>query len=969
MTSAVPPPLVTDLVFEFLERVDEASERPEVVLEDICDRWPSQATSLRDAIGRLAGTGMLQGGPECQDDVDEVRVGVYRLERRLGSGGMGIVHVARRTGESTPVALKMLRSDLGCDHEAHSRFRREIEVAARLDHPNIVRILDRGTYDGDHLFLAMELHEGGTLDRVVAAHAPPAPRPVDASSLLEAIGAPSGPTNIPKALQGEWWRVVIQVAREVARALAHAHARGVIHRDVKPSNVIVTPRGRTLLLDFGLASLRGAGRLTATGAQLGSLPYMSPEQVRGEVAGDVRVDVYALGVTLYELLALRLPFRGDDPARIALAIGRGAYPPASEFAEHLPATLARAIDAVIGCAMDVDPARRYASADAFAADLTALLQGRPVVARPPNLTFRARRWLSRRPLAAAAVVLALVAGIGGPAGYAVLSAKHSREMEASLEATLAHMSSLVESTDGGMRVIADGTLRYEPDLVAVRLTSTEKALDILRRVERDGASFLASEDPRVRMLEGQLRRARARLHLSRGDALYDDRRFQEALEAYDKHEAIVRRLVEQTPDDVVALRDLATCLAQQARTRHRMPDGDAALGTLEESIVLFEEAVWLAPEDPSLRSRLAATLLSRARALVETKDRTRQRASIERALELLQPIVASPDAAFADRRRRAEALILTLGFLEEEQGLASRLPRLRECEALVHGLAAEAPRDVFVQLLGVDLQYHFASSLDAFGLAAEASRRLSLARSALEGLKGRIGDEAGYGRRASSIEHLEAIITARSGEVATGVATLRAVVEREAEKAATRPDDRQRQLSLAVALNNFISQCKKVHPLSAEWMDEIESASLQALAIVERSEEAKVTSATARIRRSVLHSRGTARARAGRSREAARDADELEALTPESAPLPWVFLADLRAEIAIGMGAPMNADLGPASHPWDQALDALDRAVRLGLRDASLLRENAAFGPLQQHERFVALLQRIDSQEDSAKTR
>ena len=239
---------------------------------------------------------------------------------------MGVVHLAWKDGDDEPVALKLLRSDLRSEHGATSRFDREIEVAARLDHPNIVRVVDRGTLDDDQRFLAMEYHDGGTLDRAVASCAAASAPPTCAADLLRGVGVEVDALEAPASLRGPWWQVVVRVVREVARALAHAHARGVVHRDVKPSNVLITPLGRVLLLDFGLATLRGSGRLTVTGVQLGSLPYMSPEQVRGEVVDDERTDVYSLAVTAYELLTLRLPFHGEDPERMGMAISRGGGP-------------------------------------------------------------------------------------------------------------------------------------------------------------------------------------------------------------------------------------------------------------------------------------------------------------------------------------------------------------------------------------------------------------------------------------------------------------------------------------------------------------------------------------------------------------------------------------------------------------------------------------------------------------------
>ena len=223
-------------------------------------------------------------------------------------------------------------------------------------------------------------------------------------------GGPSagGPVGEPLA-ESTWVDACLGLVHQVARALDHSHRQGVVHRDVKPSNIMVTAGGRALLLDFGLARPADASRITNTGQLVGSQAYASPEQISGTSVVDARSDVYSLGVTLYELLGLRLPYssREADLTRRRILAGHPRPPSA------LNPLVLRSIQTVCLTAMDPDPARRYATAGAFAQDLEALLDGRPIQARPPGPWVRARRWVSVRPglsLVAGALVLLAVSG-------------------------------------------------------------------------------------------------------------------------------------------------------------------------------------------------------------------------------------------------------------------------------------------------------------------------------------------------------------------------------------------------------------------------------------------------------------------------------------------------------------------------------------------------------------------------------
>ena len=286
------------------------------------------------------------------DQETHVFGGRYELHRRLARGGMADVFLARDALLDRPVALKVLFPEFATDPSFVERFRREAQSAANLSHPNIVSVYDWGEEEGTY-FIVMEYVEGRSLAQILKDEGPLLPdRAAD-------------------------------IVTDVAAALGFAHRNGVIHRDVKPGNVLISPLGQVKVTDFGIArAVTNEGDLTRTGTVMGTATYFSPEQARGESV-DPRSDVYSLGVVLYELLVGEAPFKGDSPVSVA-------YKHVSEQAElptarnpRIPATL----EAVTMKALAKNPANRYASAEELAADLRRFREGRPVTAEailPPD---------------------------------------------------------------------------------------------------------------------------------------------------------------------------------------------------------------------------------------------------------------------------------------------------------------------------------------------------------------------------------------------------------------------------------------------------------------------------------------------------------------------------------------------------------------------------------------------------------
>src|SRR5690606_25638482 len=308
-----------DLVAGALAAHDEGGETK---LAAYLDALGPRRTGVAAVLDRFLGLGVL-ARPVARPALPE-RLGEFRLVRRLGAGGMGVVFLAEHATLRREVALKVVRPELLIFEGARERFRREVEAIARLRHPGIVPIVAVGEECGIPFF-AMELVEGRTAEDVTAALAGRDPASLSGEDLWQQVrGAHAGAA--PAALQGAWWRVVVRLCAQVAHAMHHAHVRGIVHRDLKPSNIMLTPHGSALVLDFGLAWFDSSGKITRTGTELGSPAYMSPEQVRGEPL-DRRTDVYSLGATLYQMLCLTPPFTGRDAHDLRGRVLAGVVPP------------------------------------------------------------------------------------------------------------------------------------------------------------------------------------------------------------------------------------------------------------------------------------------------------------------------------------------------------------------------------------------------------------------------------------------------------------------------------------------------------------------------------------------------------------------------------------------------------------------------------------------------------------------
>ena len=305
--------------------------------------------------------------------IDTLFDGRYRIQRKLGAGGMADVYLAEDQELGRRVAIKILNSRHGNDDQFIERFRREAKNAAALNHPNIVSIYDRGEAE-DTYYIAMEFLDGRTLKELI-------------------IGRGAAPIN-----------VAIEYARQILSALRFAHRHGIVHRDIKPHNVLVDGEGRVKVTDFGIARA-GTSQMTETGSIVGTAQYLSPEQAKGGEV-DPRSDLYSLGVVLYELLTGKTPFDGETPVEIAMKHLSTTPKPPSALRPDVPPEL----DMVVMRALAKNPDERYQSADEMEGDLERVARGAKVSAT----TMDTATQVLRRPAAAAAVASATAATMIAP---------------------------------------------------------------------------------------------------------------------------------------------------------------------------------------------------------------------------------------------------------------------------------------------------------------------------------------------------------------------------------------------------------------------------------------------------------------------------------------------------------------------------------------------------------------------------
>jgi serine/threonine protein kinase len=369
---------------------------------------PSIAPRLKTCLAGLQLIGDASGDHESSSAAIGKDFGEYTVLREIGRGGMGIVYEAVHRQQGRRCALKIIPQAAALDPRQLVRFKNEAQAASRLHHPHIVPVYEVGFADGCH-FYTMQFIAGSSLAQLIEEQRPL--RGQDSSR------------------HQRDFRTAAEYVRQAAMALDHAHQVGIIHRDVKPANLLVQADGHLWVTDFGLASVQGGDGLTATGDVVGTLRYMSPEQAsarRGVV--DHRTDIYALGATFYELLTLKPAVSGLDRQQMLEHLSFGEPRPPRRIDPRISVEL----ETIALKALAHAPEDRYATAASLASDLARFLAGEPIHARRPGWPARAMKWARRRPSLAAAgglvvLLIAVVLAISTTVIWRALQAGNSSE--------------------------------------------------------------------------------------------------------------------------------------------------------------------------------------------------------------------------------------------------------------------------------------------------------------------------------------------------------------------------------------------------------------------------------------------------------------------------------------------------------------------------------------------------------------
>ena len=581
----------------------------------------------------------------------ELRIGPYRLVRVLGHGGMGKVFLGIRDDESfhKRVAIKVLKR--GMDTEAIvSRFRHERQVLASLNHPNIAALLDGGTTPNGLPYFAMEYIEGQNIVDFCES------RKLDTTARL-------------------------QLFRQVCSAVQYAHQNLIVHRDIKPHNVLVTPEGTPKLLDFGIAKLLNpelAGETlapTAGGAQLMTPEYASPEQVLGHPV-TTATDVYSLGVLLYELLTNRRPYRLSSrtpadiarvvcesvPARPSTAVTQlldpaahddvvtGADAPAISTsgtsrrptdadAHRLRRRLAGDLDNIVLKALSKEPHRRYASADQFSEDVRRHLAGLPVIARADTLRYRASKFVRRNRaavVAGAAVFAALVAGVAGTASQARRANAERVQAEQRFDDVRRLANSFVFEVHDAIRDL--------PGSTPARKLLVDRGLEYLDKLSRGagtradlrrelGGAYVKIGDVQGRPLTPNL-----------GDTAG-------ALASYKKAVAMYESLGAATAPDPAMRREVGTAYLRLGDGLATTGDTRGALSFAQKGLALHKEAGSAASVSQEARRELAAAYSRVGDLLSATGNLTESLAHRRTALAIMQEVAATAPDDPANQRQ------------------------------------------------------------------------------------------------------------------------------------------------------------------------------------------------------------------------------------------------------------------------------------------------------------------------------
>ncbi len=593
------------------ERLNRLSDAVDLYLELRDSETKPTAESVladRPDLRELLDPVLTEEDVESADPASPRYFAGFELLREIGRGGAGVVYEARESDLDRRVALKILGRGPELTASSIERFRREAAAAGKLHHPHIASVFRVGEHEGTH-FIAMEYVDGRNLAAVIR-------------------DAGDDPLQVPNELLGsDFVQASTELVATVADALSYAHSHGIVHRDVKPHNIVLAREGTPRLVDFGLAKDFGRDAVTRTGDTAGTPDYMSPEQVRGE-AIDARTDVFSLGVVLYELLALARPFAAKSPHETLDAILTREPVALRRRNPRVP----RDLETICHTAFEKEASRRYASMQEFADDLHRFLRDEPILATPPSALTRGIKFVRRNRAASLAAVFGLLALVIAPIAFA-FHFKASRDALAAEQTETRRQRELVGSVLTDARETLDRiTQLTQTDLAATPgLTNTQR--EMLETIVgfHEKVREAGTNDPALRLESAH---ASSQLGNILGQLGERDRAESHLREAIAQLETLVRETEDITPRRYLATahRQYSSLLGNSDRTREAGEQLDAAVACMEHTAKTHPDAHWV-------REELAFALIRRAQLSWQTDGVAGAAgADLQRASELLTSI-------------------------------------------------------------------------------------------------------------------------------------------------------------------------------------------------------------------------------------------------------------------------------------------------------------------------------------------
>ncbi|HVJ79912.1 MAG TPA: protein kinase, partial [Planctomycetia bacterium] len=790
MSAATDEAVVEALVEEYLDR--RRAGEP-VAVDEFLARRPDLADLIRTTFSTI--DLLHAAAPEVPSRKPaQERFGEFRLVRELARGGMGVVYEAIQEPLGRRVALKTLVESGRADPAQVERFEREARTAAQLHHTNIVPIYSCGRVDGAPYF-AMQFVEGCSAADWIRDWNGVAPAPsrrtLRGSTQVERSSGDTAPIAAvaPTVPLRDRFRTAALWAEQTAAALEFAHRQGVLHRDVKPANILVDHRQGALLADFGLAKAEGGAGMTQAGVILGTPRYIAPERFRGEEAA--AGDVYALGATLYELLALRPAFDEERRDALLAQIERAEPPRLRELEPQLPLDL----ETIVQTAMAKEPRRRYASSGAMAEDLRRYRLGLPILARRLGPLGRVARWAQRHPALAGtstALVVSLIAGLAFSTAFwrrseGLRETADAKRKEAEIDRGIARqrlgeMTSLVEAFED--RLVGDPRFAG-PGWEDVRKSLLETTVAHYRRIVEAG--------------EGDERFAArlAGVHADLGQACALLGKSAEAK----RHLDLAAKMLETLPAGTPALeRDLTAARVAFQRGRSFGVAADpASVAALDRAETLYADLARRFPADPTLAMRLGAVWTEQARRAVH-EDRAADGAALAtKAVAALESALAkAPRDPFAvtESARAQLALADCFSWTGDRAGARRAAEQAR---AIVQRAREVLPAAPFLDFLLADALRQLAEQAIVENRIADAAAAIDEAKPLLAAVI-RLNPASTFAlARSSRILELEGLLLRRKGRSGEARSSFEGAARQAARAVELRADGFDGWLALANA--------------------------------------------------------------------------------------------------------------------------------------------------------------------------